>query len=963
MGVSSALLQTKIYRPISRPDLVPRPRLEAILDGCLLPGRKMAVICAPAGSGKTTLVSAWLDRTSRPDEAPDERSHAMVHSPVPDSPTAPTLLPCWLSLDEGDNDIGRFLTYLAASLGQAAPGVGEGALSLLRGQRSPPIESFLTALINDIIDVLPEGMAPTRFLILVVDNYQLVRSQPVYQATEFLLNHLPNQMRLVLISRTEPPLPLSRLRGRGQLLALGGEDLRFTVAEARAYLNQMMGLALELDEVGELAHRTEGWIAGLQMAALALTSQGYHGQGSDGRSKRRGIERFAGSRLIMDYLLEEVVQSQPVELQSFLLQTAILDRLSAPLCDSVTGRADSQAILAELERRNLFILPLDQERRWYRYHHLFAELLRQRLAQTDPAAAAPLLRKASAWHSASGFVAEAIQYALAAGDHDEAAAMIERVAEGAIMNSQFETVRGWLQHLPEEVVAGRPRLSVYQAFLLLLHSGPLAEIEKWLQAAEAHPKRQESAVLAEVILIRAVLALLRGDIAESERLARQAMASLPQDAPLMQSLALRNLGSVYSMTGDAVGAAAALSHAAQVAERMEDKAGLVFALQSLARVSIMQGKLHAARDHLQHALSHGKDSRGRLLPTAARVLMSLGDVKREWNELAEAARLILDGIRMAEQVASFWNLSGYVALARVRQAQGDFDDAQALLDDARELAIRFDATDLDDRLVELYQARLWLAQGKVSLAGRWAARVLHEQPDSAGHLPQPDQMAGWYLVRELEQLLLARIHLAQGQPEEVLSHLEGVLSAARANGRANSVIEIHVLLALTWHALGDQERALGELGEAMLLAEPEAYIRIFLDEGEPMATLLRQVAPDSRYAGYAGQLLSAFPAGPSMTGDAVGARAALSAFPARPSMTDGMDASTHSSFTSPIDLVSNREMDVLRLLPTHLTSSEIGVELSISPNTVRFHIKNIYSKLAVRNRAAAVEQARELGLL
>jgi LuxR family maltose regulon positive regulatory protein len=929
--VTIALLQTKLYLPIPRPERVPRPRLSGLLDGALRPGGKLVLISAPAGSGKTTLASAWLQALAR--------SEAVGSAPFP------IYAPCWLSLDESDNDLVRFLVYLAAAMERAAPGLGEGALSLLHGSRPPAAESFMIALINEIAALAEEEGNVDRRLLLALDDYHLITSQAIHDVLTFLLDHLPEQMRLVLISRTEPPLPLARWRGRGQLVALDGHDLRFTNAEARQFLNQVMGLDLDTVEAAALANRTEGWIAGLQMAALALGARSPGRQGSGaGKPAKPLSEQIAGSRLIMDYLLQEVLQGQPAGLQEFLLQTSLLERLSAPLCDAVTGRDDGRAILAELEQRNLFLFSLDQEGRWYRYHHLFGGLLRQRLAQSEPEALADLHRRAANWYQANGFMAEAIQHALDAGDAGQAAGLVERAADPALMAGRFQTVLGWIRRLPDDAIRARPRLCVYQAFLMLFDSRPLTDIEAALRAAEetepaagrAQPaagKAQPTA--AEAILIRAILALLQGDVERAAELSQEALTLLPDSAPFMISLALRNMANIHTMTGDVPAAIEGLTRAIALAERIGDKAGLVITHYSLARVYIVQGRLHAAHEALMRALALGRDGRGRPLPIVARSFMALADIKREWNELGEAAHLALDGIELARQVMAFWNMSGYVFLAQIRQAEGDMVAAQAALDAAGELAVRFDVTELDDRVVELYQARLWLAQGNVAAAERWEASIQGDEGTPSPWPAQRGQMAGWYVVHELEQLVLARLRLAQGRPEQAQHLLDSLLPAAESHQRIAVVMAIHIAQALNWYACGETSRALELLAGVLAQAEPEGYVRLFLDEGPAMAELLKLVPPDSPVAGYAGRLLAAF---------------------ARAQPQEPVTG-------APPSLLSERELDVLRLLPSHLTSTEIAAELSISPNTARFHIKNIYSKLNAHNRNEAVTQARQLGLI
>jgi LuxR family maltose regulon positive regulatory protein len=800
----------------------------------------------------------------------------------------------------------------------------------------------MTTLINDL-STLTEEDNVDRWLLLTLDDYHLITSQAIHDVLAFLLDHLPGEMRLVLISRTEPSLPLARLRGRGQLVTLDGNDLRFTNDEARLFLNRVMGLDLSQDEVAALAARTEGWIAGLQMAALVMGARSRDHEVGLGRQV--DLDRqLAGSRLIMDYLLQEVLQGQPAELQTFLLQTSVLGRLSGPLCDALTGQDNGQATLAELERRNLFLFSLDQEERWYRYHHLFAELLRRRLEQTQPESVPELHRRAGIWQQTNGFMAEAIHHTLAAGDAEEAANLVEKAADPALMRGQFQTVLGWLHLLPEDAIRARPRLGVYQAFLMLLDSQPMVEIEATLRAAEeAATKEGTLAISGETMLFRAVLALLVGDLQRSADLSRHAMTHLPKDTLFIRSLALRNLASVHSMTGDVIAAGETLKEATAMSERTGDKTGLVLSLYSLARANVLQGQLLSARDYLTRAIAVGQDKRGRPLPIVARALSSLADIQREWNKLNEAGRLVQDSIELIRHGLAFWGIGAYVVLAQVRQAEGDTAAAQSAIDAALELAKRFDATDLDDRTVELYQAHLWLQQGNLEAVDLWASRLSGGETRSAPvGVQQSGQIAGWYVVYESEQIHVARLRLAQGKPEETRSALESLRPAAEQHGRMGVVIIIDALLALSWQASGESARALEILIPALALAELEGYIRLFVDEGPAMAELLRLVPQESAVADYACQLLSSFP----VAGRTLGER--------------GIPATASQSLQ---DSLSEREMDVLRLLPTHLTSTEIAAELSVSPNTARFHIKNIYSKLNAHNRAEAVARARQLSLL
>jgi len=517
--MSVTLLQTKLYVPPPRPDLVPRPRLIESLDSCLQPGAKLALISAPAGSGKTTLVAQWLGmREGR-------------------------FTGAWLSLDTGDNDLARFLVYLAAALGHGE--LGSQAPTLLRPSQTPSAESFLIALINDLA-ASADQPGEQQPLLLVLDDYHLIQTRSVHDALAFLLEHQPPHVHLVIITRTEPPLPLARFRGRGQVLTLSSDDLRFTLEETSAFLNQAMGLALTVEEIDALATGTEGWAAGLQMAALA-----YRDRPEVDRPALTSWSKapFVGSRFMMDYLLEEVLQRESPSVQTFLLQTAILECLCGPLCDAVTDQGASHFILADLERRNLFLVPLDQEQRWYRCHHLFAELLRQRLDQVQPDQIPALHRRASGWYRENGQMAEAIHHALAAGDGNEAADMVQASGESIMMQGQFKTLSFWLDELPEEVVRARPRLTAYRAFMILMSGRPLAEIEALLgQTSGARD--------SEMILVRAILDMIQGNLRTSKALSREAIDRLPAAAGEVPENRREEYGTHYRETASALKAAA-----------------------------------------------------------------------------------------------------------------------------------------------------------------------------------------------------------------------------------------------------------------------------------------------------------------------------------------------------------------------------------------------------------------------
>jgi LuxR family maltose regulon positive regulatory protein len=910
--MATPLLNTKLYTPSPRPGLVARPRLVERLDEGLRLGHKLTLVSAPAGFGKTTLVSAWATGCGRP--------------------------VAWLSLDEGDDDPARFLAYLAAALRAVGVEIEEGASADVG--TSAAAEAFLTALINQVA-AAPEP------LILVLDDYHLVTAQPVHDALAFLLDHLPGNLHLAIATRADPPLPVARLRGRGQLTELRLADLRFTPEEAAEFLERAMGLALSGDDVAALNARTEGWIAGLQMAALSL-------QGQDDVSDF--IAAFTGSnRYVLDYLLEEVLRREPEHVQAFLLQTSILERLCGSLCDAVIGdwrseigqslqspisNLQSQTVLEHLESANLFVVPLDDRRGWYRYHRLFADLLRQRLHQKHPDRVPALHRRASAWFERDGLMTEAIDHALAAEDLDRAADLIEQNAEVTLMRGEVATFLGWVDALPDDLVRARPTLCVLYAWMLLWQSRSLKVIESLLQDIEEGDER----VSGRVTALRGLMAALRGQTGPAVELSRRALEQLPQEEQFIRMFATWILRTALLVSGEGV----VDDHALDEVLRMSQGAGNVMLSVMItcnrAELLMRQGQPREAAATYQKAVELATDARGRRMPIAGQALIGLGELSREWGHLDAAERYLLEGIALTEQWTEVGPMEAYVALARVRQAQGDMDSAWEALRKARELAVKFDLTDLDDLSVAMVQAWMQVSQGDLEPARRWAeARDLFKYIAT----PLQEEAGDSYdlRVRKYELLVLARLLIAQGQPGEALKLLASLIPVAEWRGRPGMLVEIHVLQALAYQAQGDLDRAMDALGCALSLAEPKGYVGTFVGEGEPMRVLLREaakrgiardIAPE-----YVRELLTAL---------GVEERKAPAA-PVPP---------LPSALAEPL---SARELEVLRLLDTHLSSTEIAGRLYISANTVRFHIKNVYGKLGVHRRSEAIRRAEELELL
>ena len=909
--VPAPLLETKLYVPRSRRGLVPRPRLSERLDRGI--ASKLMLVSAPAGFGKTTLLTEWL--AAGPAAPADER------------------LVAWLSLDRADNDPASFWTYVIAALRTVASGVGESALALLQAPRSPPIETVLTVLLNDL-------GATAGDIVLVLDDYHVIDARDVQDGMAFLLDHLPPQLHVVIAGRADPALPLARLRGRGELVEIRAAELRFTPDEAAAYLNEMMGLQLTARDVAALEGRTEGWIAALQLAALSM----------QGRDDVAGfIAGFAGDdRYVVDYLGEEVLQRQSDRVQAFLLQTSILGRLSGPLCDAVTGQSGSKAMLEALDRGNLFLVPLDDRRRWYRYHQLFADVLHARLLDEQPGQVPDLHRRASAWYQQNGEPSEAIRHALAAGDFERAADLVELAIPAMRRTRQEATVRGWLEVLPDEVVRVRPVLSVHFAGALLARGelegveGRLRDAERWLDAA-AGAGAGSQAPAAEMVVVddeefrrlpagievyRAALALARGDVPGTVRHARRALDLSPEEDHLCRASAAGFLGLASWASGDLEAGHSAYAECMAGLRRagyVADTFGCAIALADIRRA---QGRLGEAMRTYEQALQRASEQGGPVLRGTADMYVGMSEVHRERDDLPAATQQLLRSQELGEHTGLPQNRYRWrVAMARIRQAEGDLGGALDLLNEAERLYVGDFFPNV--RPVPALKARVWIAQGRLGEALGWAREQGLSVDDDLSYL------------REFEHITLARVLLARYQDEraeasihEATRLLERLLPAAEEGGRTGRVIEILVLRALAHQTLGDIPAALASLERAMTLAEPEGYVRVFADEGPPMASLLRAAAKQGTARNYVRRLLAAV----STTEDSTPVSQAL------------------------IEPLSERELDVLRLLGTELDGPEIARELMVSLNTVRTHTKNIYAKLAVTNRRAAVRRAAELGL-
>lgn len=888
------ILATKLYLPRLRPDMVNRPRLlERLTTGL---HRKLTLISAPAGFGKTTLVNEWVKGIDRP--------------------TA------WLSLDEGESDPTRFLMYLVTAVQTIASAAGEGALRALQSSPPPPPEVILTALLNELATI------PDPF-VLVLDDYHLLDARPVDQALVYLVERLPPQLHLVIVTREDPQLPLARWRARDDMTELRAADLRFTLSEAAAFLNHVMGLTLSDQDIAALERRTEGWITGLQFAALALRGQ---------QDPARFIASFTGShQFVLDYLVEEVLGQQEARIQTFLLRTSILERMCGPLCDAMVGdlSLSGQTTLEYLERANLFIIPLDQERRWYRYHHLFAELLRLRLPQSSASSAAEaqslvneLHRRASEWYEEQDLALEAFQHAVAVNDVERASRLIEGNGIPLHLRGALYPVLNWLETLPREVLDARPLLWVMYASALGT-TGHITTIEQKLQAAEtalqaAEPDDKQYTIRGYIAAVRALHATPQSPPDTVIAQTRCALEYLPSNNLPVRTAITWKLGWAHQLQGDRVAAGYAYAEALSLSQMSKNTI-----IDILASVGL--GAIQEAENHLCLAVQTYRRVVRLIddpllpaacfigdppLPGAYEAHLGMARILYEWNDLEGAQQHGRQGVQLATQADDKDGLiAGHVLLARLHLAQGDVAGAAALLEQARQSARLHN---IAHRLPEIAaaQALVSLRQGDVAAAAHLA--VTYDLP-----------------------LSQARVYLAQRDPAAALEVLARWHRQVEAKGWQDERLKILTLQALALAAQGAGDQAVHLIGDALTMAEPEGYIRLFLDEGPAMGHLLSRAAAHGSMPDYIRRLLVAW-------------------------KTDAQQRE-HESDAPPvqplIEPLSPRELEVLRLIAQGLSNQEISERLFLVLGTVKGHTHKIFGKLGVQRRTEAIARARAIGLL
>jgi len=892
INMSNTLLSTKLHIPSSRAHLVLRPRLIELLNQGSR--SKLTLLSAPAGYGKTTLLCQWWTDCSLP--------------------------VAWLSLDKADNDPVRFLTYLIAALKRIDPDLGTGVLEAIQsagvasGRGLSPQSDLLTQILNEIAAIRQP-------FLLILDDYHLIENNRIHKIVSYILDNQPAPLHLVIATRVDPPLPTARLRAQAQLIELRSADLCFTAREATAFLNDVMGLALPVEHIDALEKRTEGWVAGLQLAGLSMQIH---------ENKTAFIEAFTGSHhYIVDYLLNEVLKHQPDLVREFLLRTSILERMTGTLCDALTGRSDGQVVLERLEqsKSNLFIVPLDEQHNWYRYHHLLSDLLQSRLQQFHSELLPELHQSASLWFEVNGFLDDAIHHAVSGGDLEKAADLIERNALAMLKHGELVTLLNWIKPI-EGLSRVRPWLGIYKAWALTL-TGPLDTAEIWLRKAEnilaqARPEHRQE-MRGHIEAIRAYIAEAHGDADQTIGHAQKALEYLPESNQAVRSVVTFTLGTAYRLIGDHRKATQALE-AARRAGRMSGNRYLELgALFTLADLTFDQGKLRQAFDIYQETLQLATQPGGLKMPAAGMAYFGLGLVRYEWNDLDGAKADAQQAIELCQRWGHFVNLAAsFVLLSRLKQAQGDFDGAQQAIHKAEELTRSHALALRAESWVTGFRVRLWLSQGNLEAAIRWAEESDISLLDEFSYL------------REAEYFALGRVFLETEAYDQTLDLTQRLQNAAETTGRMGSLIETLALRALAFQAKGNFPEALVCLERALTLAQPEGYVRVFVNEGAPMAELLRRAGTWGIEAQFVTKLLSEF---------------------------DQISADPNAAVQPLIDPLSKREIEVLYLLENGLSNLEIANKLIVTVGTVKAHTASIYRKLNVKSRMQAVARARELELL
>ena len=881
-ALSSPILQTRLRIPPLRAQLVQRPQLMALIEQAL--ESKLLLLSAPAGYGKTTLLSAWAHASSRP--------------------------VAWFSLDAVDNDRTRFLTYLIHALRHVHAQVGRHTLDLLTSQQPQSTEIVLTPLINEFLS------APR--MVLVVDNYHVIEEQQIHEALLFLLEHLPENLHLIIASRIDPPLPLARLRARHQLRELRTGELRFQREESAAFLTKSMKLPLQDETITALDERIEGWVTGLQLAALSL-----QGQPQQSINSLTGIHHF-----VFDYLAEEVMQHLSTPLQEFLLKTSILTHLQASLCEAVTGQASGQSQLELLERSNLFLTPLDAEHTWYHYHPLFAEFLQKRLRQRTPELIPELLIRASIWCEQHHYPDEAIQYALAAGQHLHAAQLIAHHARTLLAKREHSTLLHWIEQLPIDIIQTQPQLCIAYCWTLLFtfqseRMAPLLQrVQDILDATPESADEATQQLRGEIAAIQATQASLQGDLKQAIIHSQYALAHLPAEDLWTRGTLAFFQGVAQYVTGNMLKAQHAYREALSLNRSTGNHALSLLVHCYLARLSVTVGKLQDARRILETAWTQAEQYDRQLSFEGGLLAVELGNIYYQQNEMDAAYTMLTRGIETGKTMAATGVLrAGYTALARWYQARGQEEEVRNLL-------WQIDQIQQPARV-------LWIEAELQAYRLQWETMHQHETTLALKHAVQEGEPPPISVLTEITYLAQARALITVADYDTATNLLERLLHHAEEEQRTGSIINITMLQAKAFSARGDQAPALKAIQKALALAAPERYMRVFLDEGEPVKAVLQHAATHGIQATYAMQLLGAFPT-------------ATSSIPHPQPL---------------LDPLSERELEVLHCITKGQSNQAIADHLQVSLNTVKTHMSHIFAKLHVNSRTQAVARANELQLL
>ncbi|HSF83452.1 MAG TPA: LuxR C-terminal-related transcriptional regulator [Anaerolineales bacterium] len=904
--MSLPLLATKFNLPPANPNQIRRDRLSNLLDQGLRNGHRLTLICAPTGYGKTTSVGQWI--------------HQQKDSNAQDG--APARHFIWLTLDQGDNDLARFIAYLVAAFQQIQAGLGQSTFSALQNPRHTAPHVLATLLINELSVAADQ-------IVLILDDYHTIHNQSNHDFMSYLIDHQPQQLHLVIVSRADPPLPLARLRARGQLTELRQLDLAMTRAEVSQFLHKLMDLEISPQELQVLESRTEGWAAGVQLAALSMRHV---------TDIPAFIQAFSGGHeYIADYLTGEVLEQQSQVISNFLLQTSILEQFSISLCKAVTGEAHAAQILQHLVETNLFLIPLDYKGEWYRYHALFADMLRKRLLQTHKEILPTLHFKAGQWYAQNNMLNQAVEHYLAGQNYDQAANQIEHNAEQMLMHGQTATFLRWLETFPVEHLFTHPVLLVYQGMANMLLGKIPDNALSLLQDITASAKKFQG----EAHTLQALYSVMTGKALDAIRLSESALQNLPPERAFLRILAADSLAMAHALRGDMSASAQAFELVIQIAQQAGNVIMTLMGLSNLAGLRYQQGQLHQAREAYLQVLEISNDRLGGRSHALGKVLLGLGELAREWNDLESAYSNLSEAAEMFKQFVDIGLPMVYLAMTRVHIAKGEWDQAQAILEEARQLAQASKSTALDDSLTELMQARLWICLGELNRVEQWAhRRGLSDRPID-DLVAMVDRNATAFEVLQGEYLTLVRLHLAQKQGAKALEYLHVLLSHNEKRSQRRRVIEILALQAIALQQAGESEAASHTFARALELAEPEGYIRTFLDEGQPMAQLLYHAIAAGHSTMYASRLLA------ELTGQELS-----------PALPKELNAEQHL-----VEPLSKRELNVLGLIAEGLTNQEIGLRLHISLSTVKGHTTHIYGKLGVNSRTQAVTRAQSLGLL